>query len=328
MSNFLSPAENYRSTCGRVAARVAAVAVLALCLSAPSPPAARAQNAGSPSALVISQVYTRGGEPGAAFESDYVELFNRGNTSVNMNGWSLHLALKSSPVPTSAVIKFVSTRSILVEPGRYVLIRLAGGASGQPLPPADFDLSLIPVPLDLNAAAGVVGLLTPDGSFQGCPTPPTPGVSDYVGYGAATCFEGVDGPAPAPTLLSATLRDGGGCSDSNSSAVDFHLAAASPRNSATPAAPCSFTPAPSLFDFSAPQFDAAESQGRAEITVTRTGDTTQAASVEYVITGGTAFERSDYTTALGTLRFAAGETQKSFDVLLTDDATQEMNETV
>src|SRR5205085_9648284 len=98
----------------------------------------------------------------------------------------LHLALKSSPIPTAATIKFVSSRGIPVEPGRYVLIRLAGGANGQPLPSPDFDLSGLPgpFPLDLNSASGEVGLLTPDGSFQNCPTAPTAGVADYVGYGA------------------------------------------------------------------------------------------------------------------------------------------------
>src|SRR2546423_1200883 len=330
MSNSPRPAKIYRSTCRKFAACVTALTLVALCLFAPAQPSARAQNAGTQSTLVISQIYTRGGEPGAVFQNDYIELFNRGNASVDMNNWSLHIALKSSPIPATVTIKFVSSRGIPVEPGRYLLIKLAGGANGQPLPFPDFDLSGVPgpFPLDLNSTSGEVGLLPPDGSFQNCPTAPTAGVADYVGYGAAICFEGADGPAPAPTLTSATLRDGGGCSDNNSSAIDFHLGAANPRNSSTPAAPCNFPPAPSFFNFAAPQFDATEFEDHTSITVTRTGDTSAAASVEYMITGGTAFERSDYTTAWGRLNFAPGETQKSFDILLTDDARQEQNETV
>ncbi len=62
------------------------------------------------------------------------------------------------------------------------------------------------------------------------------------------------------------------------------------------------------------------------IKVFRLGDTTASATVDYTTTDGTATERSDYTTARGTLRFAPGETEKTFDVLITDDALQEPDE--
>ncbi len=75
-------------------------------------------------------------------------------------------------------------------------------------------------------------------------------------------------------------------------------------------------------------YSVGEADGSAIITVTRIGDTTGTATVNYATSNGTASERSDYTTALGNLRFAAGETSKSFLVLITDDLSVEGTETV
>jgi hypothetical protein len=67
----------------------------------------------------------------------------------------------------------------------------------------------------------------------------------------------------------------------------------------------------------APSFS--EGAGFIDLTVTRTGDTSQAASVDYRTADGTALGTRDYTFAGGTLDFAAGETAKSFRVLVTED---------
>ena len=332
MSNPFRGAVIRRSNCRSLAALATACTAFALLLCAPLHDAQAQTVSGSPN-LVISQIYTRGGEANASYQNDFIEIFNRGTEPADMNNYTLQISTTSGPIPAGISIKLFSSRGIVVPAGRYLLIKLKGdGLGGQPLPTPDFDLSVVPgpFPISLNSTTGLVALLAPDGAFQGCPSLQSTGVVDYVGYGAtSTCYEGAAGPAPAPTVATESAqRFGGGCTDNNLNASDFHLSPPLPRNSGWAAGICAGTAFPSFFDFAAPQFDTQEGAGHAEITVTRTGDLSTAASVEYSITGGTAFERADYTTAAGRLRFAPREAQKTFDILLTDDATQEQNETV
>ncbi len=89
--------------------------------------------------------------------------------------------------------------------------------------------------------------------------------------------------------------------------------------------------------FSAANYLFSESSGRATVTVTRLGDTSTAASLNYAtsdnaganncnVNNGNASSRCDYTRTIGTLSFAAGETIKTITVPLTDDAYAEGNE--
>jgi pimeloyl-ACP methyl ester carboxylesterase len=81
------------------------------------------------------------------------------------------------------------------------------------------------------------------------------------------------------------------------------------------------------------QFDSSnygvnEGAEKATMTVTRFGDTSSAATVNYATSDGTASEKSDYTASLGSVSFEPGQASKSFDVLITDDAFVEAGETV
>jgi hypothetical protein len=71
-----------------------------------------------------------------------------------------------------------------------------------------------------------------------------------------------------------------------------------------------------------------EAESSTQITVVRSGNTSEATSVQYETRNGSASDISDYTSAFGTLHFAAGETTQSFAVLVTDDAFVENTETI
>src|SRR5205807_5978214 len=97
-----------------------------------------------------------------------------------------------------------------------------------------------------------------------------------------------------------------------------------------------------IVSFSQGNYSVAESGGSITITVNRTGDTTGPATVDYTTPddsaalvvlpcstpSGVALPRCDFTTALGTLRFAAGETVKTFIVLISQDNFVEGPETL
>ncbi|MCM3873670.1 MAG: hypothetical protein ND895_23535, partial [Pyrinomonadaceae bacterium] len=97
-----------------------------------------------------------------------------------------------------------------------------------------------------------------------------------------------------------------------------------------------------IIRFSSATFNTTENSGSVTITVERVGDTTGAATVDYATpddseaptvvpcatVNGFASPRCDFTTALGTLRFAAGETSKTFAVLISQDNYVEGPETL
>ena len=84
---------------------------------------------------------------------------------------------------------------------------------------------------------------------------------------------------------------------------------------------------PSAISFSADVFEASEGAGTATITVTR-ADATGALSITHGTADGSATSGHDYAGTFGLLNFAPGETSKTFNVPLLDDATDEFDEGV
>ncbi|MGX8797715.1 Calx-beta domain-containing protein [Fusibacter sp. JL298sf-3] len=86
---------------------------------------------------------------------------------------------------------------------------------------------------------------------------------------------------------------------------------------------------PGTLQFNPKTASVGEGAGTTNLTVTRTGGSDGAVTVDYAVTGGTATgSGTDYTLASGTLNFATGETSKTISVSITDDGTTESNETV
>jgi uncharacterized protein len=185
----------------------------------------------APGDVVISQVYGGGGNASAPFQSDFIELFNRGVTPVNLSGWSVQY---QSATGTGAwqVTPLTGT----IAPGGYYLVAEATGTGcsglpcGVPLPAADDTGSIA-----MAAGAGKVALSSSTTPFSGsCPSCAV----DLVGYGnTASCFEGA-GPTAGTSNTTAALRKRSGCFDSNNNNVDFSVGAPSPRNTSSATNSC------------------------------------------------------------------------------------------
>lgn len=197
------------------------------------------------SSIVISQLYGGGGNSGATYKHDFIEIFNRGSAPVSLSGWSLQYTSATSSILFGAGPAYLTPLNGTLNPGHYFLIQEAQGAGGSvDLPTPDITDS---TPIALSGTGGKVALVsstTPlggNGSSTPIPAANLPLIVDLVGWGGANYFEG-SGAAPATTNTTALFRQNGGRLDTNNNATDFLTGPPAPRHNSTPITP---TPLPS-----------------------------------------------------------------------------------
>jgi predicted extracellular nuclease len=172
--------------------------------------------------VVVSQVYGGGGNTGAQFKNDYVELFNAGTSTVDLSGWSVQYAAAAG---TSWAVTPISGS---LQPGQYLLVQEAAGANAlaTPLPTPDATGTIA-----MSGTAGKVALSNSITAFNvACPA-----AQNLVAFGtAANC------PTPTATLSNTTaaLRKGSGCTNTGNNGADFEVLAPAPRNKSVALHPC------------------------------------------------------------------------------------------
>ncbi len=185
----------------------------------------------SNSPVVISQVYGNGsnaGPPPATFNADYIEIYNRSNGPVNLDGWSVQYAAATTSAGFSIPEDTVELSGI-IQPGQYRLIRFSQpGPNGSPIPPPDFVRTASGGGIS-NTAGRVALVNTTDLVGQACGSPT---IVDLVGWGNAVCFTGF-AAASQTTGDVALIRAGNGAQDSRQNFHDFSLDAPNPRNRAS-----------------------------------------------------------------------------------------------
>src|SRR5450759_2786328 len=130
--------------------------------------------------IVISQIYGGGGNSGATYKNDYIELFNLGSTAIDITGWSVQYGSATGTTWTSKTVL-----SGVIKPGQYYLIQEAAGTGGTTNLPTPNAIGTIA----MAAGAGKVALTSNTTALTGsCPLSNT---VDFVGFGsAANCYEG------------------------------------------------------------------------------------------------------------------------------------------
>jgi DNA/RNA endonuclease G (NUC1) len=173
-------------------------------------------------AIVISEIYGGGGNSGATYKNDFVELFNPGSQTVRLTGWSIQYA--------SAAGSFTQVTNLRdsILPGGYYLVQEAAGAGGTTsLPAPDATGSIA-----MAAGSGKVALLNSTTALGACPLGNAQGTQpvDLVSYGAGTNCGNF---TTTLTNRTAAFRKDAGCAFTNNPTTDFDTLPAAPRSAAT-----------------------------------------------------------------------------------------------
>ncbi len=193
--------------------------------------------------VVITQVYGGGGNSGANYQNDFIELFNLGGVPVSLNNWSVQYAQANSDFGQTTILP-----NFTLNPGQYFLIQEGTGNSG--------GLTPLPNPnvvggIGLSATQGKVALLN-NNTLLNCGGPITctssqlAAIIDLVGYGTTSGTLPNEGGSSAPATNNNTaVRRIASCIDTDRNNADFTSISPSPRNSSTTVAACSGAPIPS-----------------------------------------------------------------------------------
>ena len=106
----------------------------------------------------ISQVYGGGGNSGSTFKNDFIELFNSGNATVSLTGWSVQY---NSAAGTGTWQ--VTTLTGSIAPGKYYLVQESlgtGGTVNLPTPDATGTIAM-------SATSGKVALVSSTTALTG-----------------------------------------------------------------------------------------------------------------------------------------------------------------
>jgi uncharacterized protein len=200
------------ATKGRVALALAGLAIAGALLLGGASPGTAAPSSG----IVVNEVYGGGGNSGATYKNDFIELRNRGTAAVSVDGWSVqyHAA-------TGTGSWQVTQLSGSIPAGGIYLVAEAqgtGGTTDLPTPQATGTIAM-------GAGGGTVAHVNGTAALtcQDSATCPSAAV-DLVGYGNA----GISETAPIVGASAAASVQRKDAADTDDNANDFTAGAPTP----------------------------------------------------------------------------------------------------
>jgi len=188
------------------------------------------------SAVVISEVYGGGGNSGAPYQNDFIELYNHSSAPVSVAGWSVQY---SSATGTSW--QLTKLTGSVPAGGYYLIAEGAGSGNGVALPTPN-DTGTIA----LSSTSGKVALVSGQTALAGCAAAcdSAAGVVDFVGFGAANDAAGT--PTPALSNTTSAQRTVSPFHNTGNNSADFTVAAPTPAGagSTPPLTGCDSVPTP------------------------------------------------------------------------------------
>ena len=180
----------------------------------------------APGNVVISQLYGASTNAGGQWSHDFVELFNRSDAAVQLNGLSLQYQ-SAAGTAWGAVTRLPD---ITLEPGQYFLVLGRAGSGSNSVGEGDYTNN----GLDMSGTTGKVALVNGRDQMM---VPEGTNLIDLVGFGTANRFEGA--VAPGPSVVNSIQRLAQGCQDTDNNRDDFVAGPVEgPRSTRTPLAPC------------------------------------------------------------------------------------------
>jgi predicted extracellular nuclease len=200
-----------------IGAVVAVLATGSTFVALSTSPAAATPSAG----VVINETYGGGGNTGATYKNDFIELSNRGTSAQSLVGWSVQY-LPGSPSGTSTW-NTTALQGSVAAGDRYLIGEAAGTGGTTDLPPTQASGAT-----NMSGSSGTVALVnstTPLTCKTAADCAADPHTVDLVGYGGAVVCESASAPAAAGNTASVSRT---ASADTDHNNVDFVSAAASP----------------------------------------------------------------------------------------------------